>query len=60
MPDQIPYYETYQDLGSGWRWRLRSANHLIVAVSSEAYSSKQAAEQSRDWVAYWAGRARKG
>jgi uncharacterized protein YegP (UPF0339 family) len=60
MSTQIPYYETYQDASLGWRWRLRGANHLIVAVSSEAYSSKYEAEKSRDWIAYWAGRARKG
>lgn len=33
-------YEVYRDVGSEWRWRLRAANHEIIAVSSEGYSNK--------------------
>ena len=34
------YFEIYQS-GFQWRWRLKAANHEIIA-SGEAYTSKQA------------------
>jgi uncharacterized protein YegP (UPF0339 family) len=33
-------YCTYKDAKGEWRWRLKAANGLIIAVSSEGYSSK--------------------
>ena len=33
-------YEIYRDVRKKWRWRLRSANHKIIAVSSESYVNK--------------------
>lgn len=38
------YYEIYQDAKKEWRWRLKSANHQIVATGGEGYTSKQGAE----------------
>jgi uncharacterized protein YegP (UPF0339 family) len=37
------YFEVYQELNSRqWRWRLKAANHRIIADSAEPYTSKQA------------------
>ena len=37
------YFEYYQeDVSRQWRWRLRAANHKIVADSGERYTTKQA------------------
>jgi len=30
------YFELYQSIGQ-WRWRLKAANHKIVADSGESY-----------------------
>ena len=38
------YFELYQDAKSEWRWRLKAANHQIVATGGEGYASKQGAE----------------
>ncbi len=36
----------------GWRWRLKAANHRIVACSGEAFSSKYSAERAASNVAF--------
>ena len=38
------YFEIYQS-GTQWRWRLRSANHEIIA-SGEGYNNKQDCEHA--------------
>ena len=44
------YYQYYQDSRMEWRWRLRAANHEIIAVSSEGYSSERACLDSIELV----------
>lgn len=34
------YYELYKDVVGQYRWRLRSANHRIIANSGEGYHNK--------------------
>ena len=34
------YFELYRS-GTQYRWRLKAANHLIIADSAEAYWNKQ-------------------
>jgi uncharacterized protein YegP (UPF0339 family) len=34
------YYQVYKDSQSYWRWRLRTANHKIIADSAESYVNK--------------------
>ena len=34
------YYQIYRDSQSAWRWRLRAANHRVVADSGEGYYNK--------------------
>ena len=34
-------YETYRDAATEWRWRLRAANHQIIAVSGEGYKNRR-------------------
>lgn len=34
-------YHIYRDVSNQWRWRLRSANMRIIAISGEAYHNKQ-------------------
>lgn len=43
-------FEIYKDRTGGWRWRLRSKNNKIVAVSSESYTRKEKALASIDLV----------
>jgi uncharacterized protein YegP (UPF0339 family) len=43
-------FEIYKDRAGNWRWRLRSRNNKIVAVSSESYTRKEAALASIDLV----------
>lgn len=35
--------DIYQDARGYWRWRLRAANHKIVAESGEGYSARHKA-----------------
>lgn len=35
------YFEVYLDNQRFYRWRLKAANHEVIAVSSESYNSKQ-------------------
>lgn len=34
------HYEVYRDVARQWRWRLRAANHRIIADSGEGYLHK--------------------
>ncbi len=43
-------FEIYKDKAGEWRWRLRSRNHEIIAVSSESYKRKETALASIDLV----------
>lgn len=38
--------EIYQDMMGGWRWRTKSSNGNIIAVSSESYQRKSSARDS--------------
>ena len=31
------YFEKYKDSSNQWRWRLKAANHQIIAISGEGY-----------------------
>ncbi|NUN68839.1 MAG: DUF1508 domain-containing protein [Bacteroidetes bacterium] len=35
------YFQLFQDVQLNWRWRLRSANHRIIADSGESYINRQ-------------------
>lgn len=37
--ENMSYYEIYRDNESGWRWRLKAANHQIIS-SGESYVSE--------------------
>jgi uncharacterized protein YegP (UPF0339 family) len=39
-------FAVYTDNAGAWRWRLRGRNGEDVAMSSEAYASKQSAKAS--------------
>jgi len=41
------HYETFEDDGGKWRWRLQAGNNEIVATS-EAYESKEGAQRGID------------
>lgn len=34
------YFELYKDVNGHWRWRLKSANRQIIAISGEGYYNK--------------------
>jgi uncharacterized protein YegP (UPF0339 family) len=44
-PSKVIDIELFKDADAAWRWRLRAANHEVLAVS-EAYSSRSKAEQT--------------
>ena len=31
------YFQTFQDFGGEWRWRLRAGNNRTIATSGESY-----------------------
>jgi uncharacterized protein YegP (UPF0339 family) len=31
------YFQVFQDANKHWRWRLKAANHAIIATSGEGY-----------------------
>lgn len=35
------YFQYRRDAASEWRWRLRAANHRIIAESGEGYKNLQ-------------------
>ena len=43
-------FQIYKDSAGEWRWRFRAANHEIIAVSSEGYSSKSSCRNSVELV----------
>jgi uncharacterized protein YegP (UPF0339 family) len=53
--DDKSKFEVYEDAKKEYRWRLTAGNNQVVAVSSEGYKEKAAAEQAlktvRDGVA---------
>lgn len=38
-------FEVYEDVSGQWRWRLKAANHEVVA-QGEAYTTRQSAEHA--------------
>ena len=44
------YFQVYVDTRMEWRWRLRAANHEIIAVSSEGYNRKATCLRSIELV----------
>lgn len=46
----MAYFKLYQDNADEYRWSLRGANHEIVAVASEGYSTKSGAKNAIQWV----------
>lgn len=42
--------EIYQDKKNEWRWRLKAANHKIVAESGEGYKKRQGLEKNLNLV----------
>ena len=47
-------FETYEDRGGSWRWRLRHDNGNIIADSGEGYASKSNATDAVERVAEYA------
>ena len=43
-------YQMYQDTAGEWRWRLRAANHEIIATSGEGYRNKGDCRHAIDLV----------
>ena len=43
-------FEKYQDSKREWRWRLKAANHEIIAVSSEGYATERSCDHSINLV----------
>jgi uncharacterized protein YegP (UPF0339 family) len=41
-PDYRPgdYVEVYTDAEGSWRWRLKAANHKVIAASGESFHDK--------------------
>lgn len=44
------YFEIYKDAKGEFRWRLKAANHVIIATGGEGYSTKQACLKGIDSV----------
>ena len=44
------YFEIYKDAKGEYRWRLKAANHQVVAQSSEGYTTKQNCQHAVDLV----------
>lgn len=40
--------EIIQDSSGHWRWRLKAANHQVIAVSSETFATQQECHASID------------
>lgn len=41
MKHSTGHFEGFKDAAGNWRWRLRSANGRIVAVSAEGFACKR-------------------
>jgi len=50
-------FETYEDRGGDWRWRLRAGNDELVADSGEGYSSKSSVEEAVERIEKYAPEA---
>lgn len=44
------YFELYKDAKGEYRWRLKAANHVIIATGGEGYKTKQACQKGIDSV----------
>jgi len=44
------YFQIFRDTANYWRWRLKSANHQIVATSGEGYVNKNDCVHAVDLV----------
>ena len=44
------YFQLYKDPANQWRWRLKTANHKIIADSAESYWNKSDAIAGIDLV----------
>lgn len=44
------YFEIYKDAKGEFRWRLKAANHVIIATGGEGYTTKQACQKGIDSV----------
>ncbi len=52
------YFILFKDVQNQWRWNYNSANHKIIAMSSESYINKQDAINSINLVKSGAATAR--
>ena len=43
-------FELYKSKAGKWRWRLKARNGQIIAMASQGYSSKQAAQNGLESV----------
>ena len=48
--EQRMYFEKYQDARKEWRWRLKAANHEIIGVASEGYTTEASCDHSINLV----------
>lgn len=39
-------FDIYKDAAGEWRWRLKAANHQVIAVSGEGYTSQRNARRA--------------
>lgn len=42
----MAFFEIYRDAGADYRWRMKTRNGRIVAVSSEGYKTRSGALQA--------------
>jgi uncharacterized protein len=51
-------FETYQDKGKEYRWRLKSSNGQVIATSGQGYKDKRDCEHAIDAIKKGAEKAR--
>jgi uncharacterized protein YegP (UPF0339 family) len=51
-------FETYQDAGKKYRWRLKATNGQIIATSGQGYSDKRDCENAIDVIKKGAEKAK--
>ncbi|QGM80100.1 YegP family protein [Otariodibacter oris] len=44
------YFEIYKDARGEFRWRLKAANHMIIATGGEGYKTKQSCQKGIESV----------
>jgi hypothetical protein len=52
------HFQIYMDRAGQWRWRLRAANHKIVADSAEGYRARGSAIDAINLIADTLGEGR--